>query len=621
MRYDIVCAGPARGVSLTGESVLRTNYDKSRLTFTGVCETRRDLSMLNQAGIKSDCITAAGAFSALANKGAQAGEGEYIVFLAPGVCLHPQALTRLDKYIEKEGEAVAFRLGSLPYTDPVHCDPVTLKTSSVNKNYFVIKRRAFEAVGGFDENLSFALEDIDLSVRLGRAGGEIYSAPAALVFSDRDPAQQSFEEYIYSVYNKWLLADKYLDNRGQKAAKNEYIASLKNPRPFPKVRKTLAKLLLSHSAAAKKVKNYKKENPALREKAGEILAGIPGPDRGSRKVAYMSFGEDNFTPPDFVPVVKREEAPLVSVVVRTHSRPAVLAQTLKSLENRTYKNFEVVIVEDGEPTAQEMTGRDFPSLNINYHATGRHVGRGKAGNIGIEMAKGEFVCLLDDDDYHYPDFLYTHLATVLGSGADMAISGVMAARVRVIHSDPYDYSVERLYPVNFDHITIMDMCVKCRVPSCAGIFRKELYTQYGGLREDIDGDEDWAMWLKYMAWGNRADHYAPDIPAAMAVVFEPADRKEAQRRMDSYRVFDKQMLFDPSLVFTLPGSEIEQCEKYIRADFLHLKYNGLLDDFIMGLKPLGNRRMEYDKDGVNTVTAAQLNSSYYRLIAKYLTEG
>lgn len=64
----------------------------------------------------------------------------------------------------------------------------------------------------------------------------------------------------------------------------------------------------------------------------------------------------------------------------SQKKKEVLRRTLKSLENQLYKNFEVVIVEDGENTAENMVKSDFPSLNINYFATGENVGRGRAGN-------------------------------------------------------------------------------------------------------------------------------------------------------------------------------------------------------------------------------------------------
>ena len=622
MRYDIVCTGSGRDIAATAKSVLELNFDKSLLTFTAAGPRRPELSALEKAGISHSFKKTDGPFCARANLGRAEGEGEYILFIRAGSCLHPEALKELDWYIAKKGEdAAALVPASLPYTESLHADPVTLEMGRVNKDRFVIKREAFKAIGGFDENLAHSLEDIDLSARLRRAGGSILYAPSAIVFSGKDPSQQSFEEYIYSVRNKLLLAYKYLDREGVKEAKKEYTDAIKNPRPYPGVRKTLLKMYSGRLFSRGKMKKYRSENPSLYSKAGDIFKELPGPERGVAKVPYIMGQTEDFTLPDFVPAVKTDSLPLVSVVVRTHSRPSVLAYTLKSLENQTYKNFQVVIAEDGEPTAKESVEKDFAHLKTDYFATEEHVGRGKAGNMGIDRAAGEYICLLDDDDFYYPEFIYAHLAGILSTGADMAISGVMAAKTRVIHKEPYEFVREELYPVNFDHITIMDMCVKCRVPSCAGMFKKQLFVKYGGMREDIGGDEDWAMWLKYMGWGNRHDHFAPDIPAAMSLVAEPADSRQARQRLAEYRQYDKRMLFDEKLVFTLSGREIDQCERYVRADFLHLKYNGLLDDFIMGLTPLGSRQLEYDKNGENKVSAAQLNSHYYRLIAGYLTEG
>lgn len=165
---------------------------------------------------------------------------------------------------------------------------------------------------------------------------------------------------------------------------------------------------------------------------------------------------------------------MVSVVVRTHKRKEVLRRTLKSLENQLYKNFEVVIVEDGENTAENMVKSDFPSLNINYFATGENVGRGRAGNIGIERAKGKYVCFLDDDDYYYADCISTFVAKLESfPEAGFAVSGGMAYETEILNTDPYEFTVNKIYPISFSHITLMDMCVKCRIPMCCGMFRRE----------------------------------------------------------------------------------------------------------------------------------------------------
>src|SRR6185503_7635985 len=111
------------------------------------------------------------------------------------------------------------------------------------------------------------------------------------------------------------------------------------------------------------------------------------------------------------------EGPLVSVVVRTCERPALLAEALASLAASTYRRVEVVLVVDGGGAAPVPEGFPFAVRRVDLIP---RRGRAGAANAGVEAASGALLGFLDDDDLLEPE----HLATLVGA---LGATGVRAA--------------------------------------------------------------------------------------------------------------------------------------------------------------------------------------------------
>lgn len=521
------------------------------------------------------------------NSGAMKGKSEHIVFLEKGTEISDEALLQMDKYIRAAADDVAaFEMHCRPVATGRHYDPATLETTALTGGAVVINRKAMESIGGFDQRFD-VLAYIDLSWRLRAKGWKLQYCPKATVYREKQTDEKY--EYIHGAYERLLLGCKW---GKYPQMQQEYMQKMKNPRHFPGVRKEMMALYMAHFLEKKNFRPIDTDDYSIADFSEHY-----GPWRG--EVAVQS-PQHNYK---------------VSVVIRTHKRPQVLKRTLECLRHQIYDNLEIIVVEDGRPTAGEMIKENFADLNIKYHPTMEHVGRGKAGNTGIELATGDFVCFLDDDDYFYADFVNTFLYYFdTNPDADLIISGGMAYKTDILSIDPYEFTVEETYPIMFDHITLMDMCVRCRIPMPCAMFRREMYEKRGGMRDDIGGDEDWAMWLKFMAKGKRASLYTPDIPRAMSLFGYPANEAAARKREEEYRVYDRIMLYDENMVFTVHGSEIAKWEEYVRADIGHLKNIGALKQFLKDLKPLGEAKLEYNPDGENTLTAGQINSYYYWLV-------
>ena len=103
--------------------------------------------------------------------------------------------------------------------------------------------------------------------------------------------------------------------------------------------------------------------------------------------------------------------PLVSVIVPTFNRHEFLERTLISIDNQTYKNIEIIVVDDGSKiNYAEKICKQFSNCKYYYKNNG---GVSSARNYGIQKAKGAYIAFLDDDDLFLPHKIEVQVAILL----------------------------------------------------------------------------------------------------------------------------------------------------------------------------------------------------------------
>lgn len=97
---------------------------------------------------------------------------------------------------------------------------------------------------------------------------------------------------------------------------------------------------------------------------------------------------------------------LISIVLTVYNRKDLIFRAIESIENQTYKNFEVIIVDDGSTDEIERMLIAFIKNKNNYKYL-RHSNRRSAYslNSGILVSSGKFITFLDSDDEYKPDHL------------------------------------------------------------------------------------------------------------------------------------------------------------------------------------------------------------------------
>ena len=96
--------------------------------------------------------------------------------------------------------------------------------------------------------------------------------------------------------------------------------------------------------------------------------------------------------------MKNENAPLVSIIVPVYNRKDLLPRTLASVINQTYKNLEIIVVDDGSSDDIKSVVDSFNDARIKYVRHTENKGLPSARNTGLKTASGDFIAFLDSDD-------------------------------------------------------------------------------------------------------------------------------------------------------------------------------------------------------------------------------
>jgi len=96
----------------------------------------------------------------------------------------------------------------------------------------------------------------------------------------------------------------------------------------------------------------------------------------------------------------KSETELISCVIPTHNRQELLKRAIESVITQTYKNLEIIVVDDASQDNTESVVNEYIKRDsrIKYYKNNKPLGVSGARNVGIQAAKGEFIAFLDDDD-------------------------------------------------------------------------------------------------------------------------------------------------------------------------------------------------------------------------------
>lgn len=122
----------------------------------------------------------------------------------------------------------------------------------------------------------------------------------------------------------------------------------------------------------------------------------------------------------------RSFAPLVTIIVPVYNAERYLQKCLESIFNQTYRNLEIIVINDGSKDGKEKICKQMVLRDNGFEYTYKNnAGVSAARNDGLLMAKGEFVLFVDSDDYIESDMVEELIEVIVREGADILVHGLI----------------------------------------------------------------------------------------------------------------------------------------------------------------------------------------------------
>lgn len=174
--------------------------------------------------------------------------------------------------------------------------------------------------------------------------------------------------------------------------------------------------------------------------------------------------------------MSKENMPIISVIMPVYNGEKWLNDSITSVINQTYKNWELICVDDGATDNSAKILDKFAQQDARiriFH--NKNVGPGESLNFGIKNANGKYLCFLDQDDKYTKNYLEQMLGSIESSDADMAICYARA------FNDTTNSSERIAYPWFENGEFLQDEKVKilnCFYPQWTKIIRRDLIERF-----------------------------------------------------------------------------------------------------------------------------------------------
>ena len=192
---------------------------------------------------------------------------------------------------------------------------------------------------------------------------------------------------------------------------------------------------------------------------------------------------------------------LISVIIPTYNCAPYLSETVKSVQQQTYTQIEIIIVNDGSTdstleVAQSLAKNDV-RIKVLSQANSK---QGKTRNAGVAAASGHYIAFLDGDDIWLPNKLELQMEALVKQGVDLVYSDGFICLNNDLTMREYTFEIIQKI---FDRSDIELFYQQNQMPTSTVLCSKSAFEAAGRFDEEpeVQNCEDYLLWVRMLDKG------------------------------------------------------------------------------------------------------------------------
>ena len=227
---------------------------------------------------------------------------------------------------------------------------------------------------------------------------------------------------------------------------------------------------------------------------------------------------------------------LISIIVPVYNAEKYIERTIKSLINQSYKNIEILCIDDGSKDNSYNIIKEFNDKRIKLFKQ-ENSGPAKARNVGLSNSKGEYIMFCDADDWYEPNMCELMLETLIKENVDFVICSCNIV-------DTYNTSIRKKEEFYYFKLKLNGYCnigihefLILNSMLWNKIFRKSTIDEYDITFTDGYEHDDYNFFFKYLSCCNNfyalnEKLYNYDISNPQSVMSEYFNNIKPEKKLD-----------------------------------------------------------------------------------------